>query len=300
MDKRLHSRLTNPQNLIMPSYRINKDWKQEEARIISEQAQKDALQKQATQEAAWAIANLERREAERNPWIAASKMTAIQGVPNMPYQPNEIADNDEPRMQVNDYNLYEANALPYKQGGVSLGVWRGGDPSQYVTFASDSLQPNSAGRTVAPMVGIDDVEGYALFARKFTEDNKEEIENLVNEIGRSTARVLGDAFKSKLISKLPIPIEMKLPVHILIFLYCAYQCAQSAYEKEVVPYMREHNCSVEEAAENTAVERAFFAEFGKLLLTTYVGMVASTFDISERTQLMIDALVGEVAERIFG
>lgn len=61
----------------------------------------------------------------------------------MPYQPNEIADNDEPRMQVNDYNLYEANALPYKQGGVSLGVWRGGDPSQYVTFASDSLQPKT-------------------------------------------------------------------------------------------------------------------------------------------------------------
>ncbi len=73
MEKRLHSRLANPQNYIMPTARINNDWKREEARILFEQAQKDALQKQATQETAWAIAKLERQEAERNPWIAASK-----------------------------------------------------------------------------------------------------------------------------------------------------------------------------------------------------------------------------------
>lgn len=98
---------------------------------------------------------------------------------------------------------------------------------------------------------------------------------------------------------MPISVHMKLPVYMLIFLYCTYKCAETAYKKEVIPYMEKHNCSLEEAAENTAIHRVFFTEFAKLLMSTYVEMVASTFDISDKTKRLIGGLVGEVVERIF-
>lgn len=125
------------------------------------------------------------------------------------------------------------------------------------------------------------------------------MEKIVGEAEKSAKRILGDIFFSKLIEKLPIPVHMKLPVYMLIFLYCTYKCAETAYKKEVIPYMEKHNCSLEEAAENTAIHKAFFTEFAKLLVSTYAGMVVNTFDISDKTKRLIGGLVGEVVERIF-
>ena len=251
MDKRLHSRLANPQKYIMPTYRINNAWKREEARIISEQAQKDALQKQATQEAARAIANLERQEAERNPWIAASKMTVIHGMPGMSYQPNEIADNDEPRMQVNDYNLYEANALPYKQGGVSLGIWRGENPSQYVAFASDYGEPKPWYET---SIGEEHTFGY-LLPLEIEPASSAELESIKTVVGKAAmiaGSLVGNAFLNSVIrvAESCMPPYARTMIYILIMSYGMYKCAEKAYEEAISEYMKEHSCSREIAKEN--------------------------------------------------
>lgn len=73
MNRRLEERLTNEKSFVRYNERLEEAWRTHEARIIREQARKDAQQAQATRDAVKAIIMFEKQEAERSPWIAASK-----------------------------------------------------------------------------------------------------------------------------------------------------------------------------------------------------------------------------------
>lgn len=298
MDKRLHSRLTNPQNLIMPSYRINKDWKQEEARIISEQAQKDALQKQATQEAAWAIANLERQEAERNPWIAASKMTAIQGVDGassimLPKRDGDIytlsEDVSREKHNINrvEYgNMFkkvsDTYANPYGNQRANLSSIYGEERHWYDA-------PTDEGKWVQNLAG-DKVEWKEL------EKYRDAIMSaLISK--KETVISLGFAITIEsaiLMVEKRISIELRNSAMALMLELTVCQALVIAADKWgllVNEYMRKHNCSREEAEENRMLLEPFVLETIRVYLEYFVGFVLQTFAIPNRLSGVIKGIL---------
>ena len=350
MDKRLHSRLANPQNYIMPTYRINNAWKQEEARIISEQAQKDALQQQATQEAARAIANLERQEAERNPWIAASKMTAIQGINranNLQTRRNEEENNIESwanslstRMittQPSDayiddstHNSWVESSNNATNANNLIGSWRNGyrvpaidigNSNQFARLSGGYGEAGSAADvltgegsymmnlaqnrgnhqytsegTVAPGVGIDDIEEYGYYVWEEVEEHRTDIEEMVNEAERHAREIMGDFLFDFAMGLLNIVIgkQVKKPIEILILLYGIYQCAEEAYKEEIQLYRQEYNCSYDEAKEMVRPGTRFVKKFWSMMMGDWLNEVLERLGIPMPYRNAIIHTVNEV------
>ena len=304
MDKRLHSRLANPQKYIMPTYRINNAWKREEARIISEQAQKDALQQQATQEAARAIAKLERQEAERNPWIAASKMTAIQGINranNLQTRRNEEENNIESwandlptRMnttQPSDANIDDSTHNSWVESSNNatnannlIGSWRNGyrvpaidigNSNQFARLASgygDNHQYTSEG-TVAPGVGIDDIEGYEKYLFDFVKENRDEIERGLDALKETAKEKMPFDIFQFIMLNVPMPPNGKAFMIMALLILAICECAETATQKQrmnVRIYMAKHNCSQEEAEAHISYWELLFAEVGCILTEEWV------------------------------
>ena len=307
MDKRLHSRLANPQNYIMPTYRINNAWKQEEARIISEQAQKDALQQQATQEAARAIANLERQEAERNPWIAASKMTAIQGV--------DQANNLQTRSNAeSSYNLTD-------------GIW-GGTRKKIRTLYGQQFVEKLIGnedKTTSDryanlynnqIANLSSVYGEQRHWYDIPTDEGEWMQNLerdkaeweelekyrddIMEVLVSTKRdviALGLAITMEtaiLLVEEKMPIQLRKSAMMLMLELTVCQALVIATDKWKLlldEHMRKYNCSREEAERDRRLLEPFVLEVIRVYLEYFVEFVLRTIAVPTKLSGVIKGIL---------
>lgn len=269
-----------------------KRWLEEEfARIETNERQKydEQLARQAelNRETVRMIKELDEYDKARKMRRDMNNKTEIQGLSSAPHQ-----HNYENRIQLNDDNLYEANVLPYKQGSLSLGIWRGGSPSQYVTFASDSPQPKgkadvltgegsymidvfqnhgnhqyTAGSTVAPGVAIDNIEEYGKYIWEETERNREKIDRLADEAEYHAKEIMGNFFFDLAIKGLNIVFpERKMTIEGSVFIYSVCQCLIKAYEDEVNLYMQEYNCSYDEAKEMVRPGIRFVKNFWSMMM----------------------------------
>lgn len=277
---------------------IDRLWETVARNIAYEQAIKEEQKEALNRETVRMIKELEEYDKARKTGRDVRSKTEIQGLHTVSYQPNEMADNYEPRMQVDDYNLYEANALPYKQGGVQFGIWRGGSPSQYVTFASDYGEPK---RWYETSVGETHMFGYLppLEIEPVSSEELESIKTIVGKAATIAGSLVGNAFLNSVIeiAMSCMPPYAKAGLYILIMSYGVYKCAEKAYEEAINEYMRGHSCSREVAKENIVPTGLFVKKLVVKLGEEGANLIVDQLPgIGIKGKAGLQAVFGQVAE----
>lgn len=281
MNQRLEERLTNERKFSRYSARLEEAWRPHEARIIREQVRKDAQQEQATRNAAKAILMFEQQEAERNPWIAASKMTAMQDVRGHG-QAGRIVDNQ-----------YRVPAIGLGLTRSSLDIRNGNQRARLSGGYGETERwleaPTNEAQWMQNLLG-DKVDWSALekyrdvIIRAFA-SIKEEGVALGLAVAIETAILMVE-------ERIPMELRRSAIALILELTVCqALVIAANKWELLVGEHMRKYNCSREEAEKNRMLLEPFLLEIIRASLEYFVEVVLKTIGIPTKFAVVIKGIL---------